>query len=189
MPFWATSIALHLRSWLAPLYSDLNSPPGSMHSTPAQMWSVFRASLNKGLKTSHSPFRACGSQWAPKSWKFQVAPCTALRTSRKCRALASPHGCASRAPITHTLAFPRQANNALLGWRCAFSTRLFSPWRGHTSCKLWLPRMRVPKTTWSGSGAGQSHPAKWFGLPKPGTCRTYEPCGLALSSLDSGASH
>ena len=51
---WATSIALHLRSWLAPLYSDLNSPPGSMHSIPPQMWSAFRASLNKGLKTSHS---------------------------------------------------------------------------------------------------------------------------------------
>ena len=51
---WATSIALHLRSWLAPLYSDLNSPPGSMHSIPPQMWSAFRASLNKDLKTSHS---------------------------------------------------------------------------------------------------------------------------------------
>ena len=51
---WATSIALHLRSRLAPLYSDLNSPPGSMHSIPPQMWSAFRASLNKDLKTSHS---------------------------------------------------------------------------------------------------------------------------------------
>ena len=51
---WATSIALHLRSWLAPLYSDLNSPPGSMHSIPPQMWSAFRASLNKDLRTSHS---------------------------------------------------------------------------------------------------------------------------------------
>ena len=48
---WATSVALHL---LAPLYSDLNSPPGSMHSIPPQMWSAFRASLTKDLKTSHS---------------------------------------------------------------------------------------------------------------------------------------
>ena len=31
---WATSVALHLRSLLAPLYADLNSPPGLMHSTP-----------------------------------------------------------------------------------------------------------------------------------------------------------
>ena len=51
---WATSIALHLRSWLAPLYADLNSPPGSMHSIPPQMWSAFRASLSRDLKTSHS---------------------------------------------------------------------------------------------------------------------------------------
>ena len=64
--------------------------------------------------------------------------------------LANPRGCASRAPITHILAFPSQASDALHGWRCAFSTRPFSPWRGHTSCKHWLPRMRVPKTTWQG---------------------------------------
>ena len=51
---WAASIALHLRSWLAPLYADLNSPPGSTHSIPPQMWSAFRASLTKDLKTSHS---------------------------------------------------------------------------------------------------------------------------------------
>ena len=51
---WATSIALHLRSWLAPLYADLSSPPGSMRSTPPQTWSAFRASLTKDLKTSHS---------------------------------------------------------------------------------------------------------------------------------------
>ena len=79
---WATSIALHPRSWLAPLYSDLNSPPGSMHSKPPQMWSAFRASL----KTSHS----LPSLWAPKFLKFQAAPHTALRTSRVCQAPANP---------------------------------------------------------------------------------------------------
>ena len=48
---WATSVALHLRSWLAPLYSDFNSLAGSigsMRSIPAQMLSAFRA------KTAHS---------------------------------------------------------------------------------------------------------------------------------------
>ena len=54
--------------------------------------------------------------------------------------LANSRGCALRTPITHILAFPSQASNALHGWRCAFSTRPFSPWRGHTSCKHWLPR-------------------------------------------------
>ena len=165
---WATSIALHLRSWLAPLYADLNSPPGSMHSIPPQMWSAFRASLTKDLKTSHS----LPGLWITASWKFQAAPCIAPKTSRKCLALASPHGCASRTPTTHTPAFPSQANSALLGWRRAFDTCLFSLWRGHTSCKLWLPPMRVPKMIWWGLGAGQSHPPKWCGSPRRGTCKT-----------------
>ena len=42
------------------------------------------------------------SRWAPKSWKFQVAPCTALRTSRGCPALANPRGCASRTNNPYT---------------------------------------------------------------------------------------
>ena len=43
-----------------------------------------------------------GSQWAPKFWKFRVAPYTALRTSRVCRAQANPRGYG----ITPILAFP-----------------------------------------------------------------------------------
>ena len=89
-----------------------------------------------------------GSQWAPKFWKFRVAPHTALRTSRVCRAQANPRGYASWIRITPILAFPSQASNALHGWLRASSARQFSPWHGHASCKHWQPRMRVPKTTW-----------------------------------------
>ena len=54
------------------------------------MWSAFRASLTKDLKTA---FRTCGLQ---NLGNFpQDIP-----------ALASPHGCASRTPTTHTPAFP-----------------------------------------------------------------------------------
>ena len=42
---WATSISLHLRPYLAPLYSDLNSPPGSQYAIPAPIWQIFRSSL------------------------------------------------------------------------------------------------------------------------------------------------
>ena len=49
---WATSIALHLRSWMAPLYADLRSPPGSMRSIQPQLWPAFRKSVNKDLKMS-----------------------------------------------------------------------------------------------------------------------------------------
>ena len=51
---WATSIALHLRSWMAPLYADLRSPPGSMHSIQPQLWPAFRKSLNNDLRTGSS---------------------------------------------------------------------------------------------------------------------------------------
>ena len=40
--------------------------------------------------------RDCGSQRAPKSWKFQAAPCIALKTFRECLALA--HMGAHRGP-------------------------------------------------------------------------------------------
>ena len=101
---WATSIALHLRSWLAPLYADLNSPPSSMRSIPPQCGQPFEH--RQGTSKLVTACRDCGSQRAPKSWKFQAAPCIALKTFRECLALASPHGCASRTPITHTPAFP-----------------------------------------------------------------------------------
>ena len=66
---------------------------------PPQMWSAFRASLNKDLKTSHSLVDHSGLQ---NLTKFQVAPCTA-RTSRGCPALANPRGCALRTPIYTSL--------------------------------------------------------------------------------------
>ena len=49
---WATSVALHLRSWMAPLYANLRSPPGSMRSIQPQLWPASRKSLNKDLKMS-----------------------------------------------------------------------------------------------------------------------------------------
>ena len=46
---WATSISSHLRPFLAPLYSDLHSPPGSMYLTPATRWQSFRSLLTRDL--------------------------------------------------------------------------------------------------------------------------------------------
>ena len=50
---WSNALACSsgLRSWMAPLYADLNSPLGSMRSIQPQMWPTFRKSLNKDLKT------------------------------------------------------------------------------------------------------------------------------------------
>ena len=130
--------------------------------------------------------RDCGSQPAPKSWKFQAAPCIALETFRECLALASPHGCASRTPTTHTPAFPSQVNSALLGWRRAFHSRPFSRWRGHASCKLWLAADACAEDEMVGIGGWAITSSQVVWLPRPGTCKTLEPCGLALSSQRSG---
>ena len=43
---WATSLSLELRSWLAPLYADLHSPPGCMISVHARLWPAFLSALN-----------------------------------------------------------------------------------------------------------------------------------------------
>ena len=43
---WATSISHHLRSYTAPLHSDLNSPPGTRYNTHARVWQRFLFSLD-----------------------------------------------------------------------------------------------------------------------------------------------
>ena len=52
---WATSISLHLRPHLAPLYSDLNSPPGSQCAITAPVWQTFRSSLTENLQLPTCP--------------------------------------------------------------------------------------------------------------------------------------
>ena len=52
---WATSIS-HLRSYTAPLYSDLYSPPGTLSNIPARMWRRFLFSLeNRAVVTRTVP--------------------------------------------------------------------------------------------------------------------------------------
>ena len=53
---WATSISHHLRSYTAPLYSDLNSPPGTLYNIPACVWQRFLFSLdNRAVVTRTIP--------------------------------------------------------------------------------------------------------------------------------------
>ena len=46
---WATSISPHLRPFMAPLYSDLHSPPGSQYAIHANLWQAFRSALTNNL--------------------------------------------------------------------------------------------------------------------------------------------
>ena len=62
---WATSLSLELRSWLAPLYADLRSPPGCMISVHARLWPAFLSALNsKAVLASpvHGIFMPLGSR-------------------------------------------------------------------------------------------------------------------------------
>ena len=62
---WATSLSLELRSWLAPLYADLHSPPGCMISAHARLWPAFLSALNaKAVLASpaHGIFMPLGSR-------------------------------------------------------------------------------------------------------------------------------
>ena len=43
---WATSLSPELRPWLAPLYTDLRSPPGCMLSVHARLWPSFLSALD-----------------------------------------------------------------------------------------------------------------------------------------------
>ena len=47
---WATSIGPHLRPFMAPLYRDLHSPPGTMYAVHANQWRLFLDSLTTDLK-------------------------------------------------------------------------------------------------------------------------------------------
>ena len=58
---WATSVSKHLRPGLAPLYSDLHSPPGSMCSVSASTWQSFLSSLDSTGRTT----RAMPGLWIP----------------------------------------------------------------------------------------------------------------------------
>ena len=52
---WATSISIQLRPFLAPLYSDLHSPPGSQYAIPATQWQTFLSSLRDDLTLPGCP--------------------------------------------------------------------------------------------------------------------------------------
>ena len=66
---WATSISKHLRPFMAPLYKDLHSGQGTLHSIAPYAWQAFYDSLNEQAQLSRTP---TGS-WLPRNGKvFEV---------------------------------------------------------------------------------------------------------------------
>ena len=47
---WATSLSKHMRPFMAPLYKDLHSAKGTLHSIAPSMWSSFLECLDSTAK-------------------------------------------------------------------------------------------------------------------------------------------
>ncbi|CAE7441412.1 rpsB [Symbiodinium natans] len=62
---WATTMSPQLRPFLAPLYNDLHSAKGTLHSIPASQWTHFYQSLDDRACVQHT-----AGMWLPKQAKL-----------------------------------------------------------------------------------------------------------------------
>ena len=59
---WATSLSKHMRPFMAPLYKDLRSAKGTLHSIAPSMWSSFVECLDSTAKLTRTP----SGTWLPR---------------------------------------------------------------------------------------------------------------------------
>ena len=60
---WATSMSKHLRPFMAPLYKDLHSAKGTLHSISPSMWQAFYDTLDPSGKLARTPL----GSWLPRN--------------------------------------------------------------------------------------------------------------------------
>ena len=60
---WATSLSKHLRPFMAPLYKDLHSAKGTLHSISPTMWQAFYDALDNKAKLIRTP----SGSWLPRN--------------------------------------------------------------------------------------------------------------------------
>ena len=63
---WATTLSPHLRPFLAPLYKDLHSCKGTLHSINARNWQNFLDSLDGDARLTKTPLNT----WLPRKAKL-----------------------------------------------------------------------------------------------------------------------
>ena len=63
---WATSISKHLRPFMAPLYKDLHSGQGTLHSIAPSAWQAFYDCLDASGQLSRTP----PGSWLPRSGRI-----------------------------------------------------------------------------------------------------------------------
>ncbi|CAE7197288.1 unnamed protein product [Symbiodinium sp. KB8] len=59
---WATTLSPHMRSFMAPLYKDLHSTAGTLHSIAPSAWSAFYDCLDQNAKLGSTPL----GSWLPR---------------------------------------------------------------------------------------------------------------------------
>ncbi|CAE7518462.1 unnamed protein product [Symbiodinium natans] len=109
---WATTMSPQLRPFLAPLYNDLHSAKGTLHSIPASQWTHFYQSLDDRACVQHT-----AGMWLPKQAKLLEVgnikieskadvPRVPKSSQRTWVRLADPH--------RHEVHLKRQSRDALL---------------------------------------------------------------------------
>ena len=74
---WATTFSKHLRAFMAPLYKDLRSAKGTLHSIAPASWTAFYEALDNTARLTRTP---TGS-WLPRN--AQLLEVGALRVHSK----------------------------------------------------------------------------------------------------------
>ena len=74
---WATSLRKHMRPFMAPLYKDLRSAKGTLHSIAPSMWSSFLECLDSTAKLTRTP----SGTWLPR--QAQLLEVGSLRIQSK----------------------------------------------------------------------------------------------------------
>ena len=160
---WATSISLNLRSYTAPLYSDLHSPPGTLHNIPPRMWQRFLFSLDsKAVVTKPLP----GLHISTSARIIEVGSIKVRRTDPR-------------------VADPSASEISLTKDSLAFKPHQPSPWQTHTSSTAFQQQMPWQQVTQLVSGVGSAPKMASTGSQKSGPCRRSEPFGHSFTRKPS----
>ena len=157
---WATSLSLELRSWLAPLYADLHSPPGCMISVHARLWPAFLSALTAKAVLA-LPVR--GVFMPPQ----HAAPPTCLASCP----VIDQHGCASPTQLPSTFAYLQQAGLTLNGSCNVFRQIWHARCEASQSWHAKQPPMLAPRAPKSAQVAGLYPAAPSHGSQKPGSSK------------------
>ena len=90
---WATTTCSQLRPYMAPLYKDLHSGKGTLHSVHANSWQTFLDALDEDAVVRHKPV----GMWLPLGAKLP-SPSQARALCPKCRRRTNRSGLDCKIP-------------------------------------------------------------------------------------------